>query len=329
VRVVWLLPDLQYHAAARQASLVVPELVRLGHEVTVADMRAGGPLTGDLPVRVLATRHDLPIRVLFSLDSLLREQPFDLIHAWRLPALRAIGAVRIRPGRKAKLLVSEPRRGGRFTPIDRLLLQRADRIAPDDAPLAVPPLARVPWPRPLRLPAGARVIACLGDIDRDHNFKEAVWAFDVLKFVYPELHLVIIGDGPERMRVLDFARTVAGDDPRIHIVTDRTDGPNLLFNADVVWVIKRTPGGAQTALEARAAGVPVVAADWPTVAHALDHGKAGLLVPPHDPVTLAKVTRSILDDPAVKARLLAAPPSPGTAEVAAFWSSLYSEVVGR
>lgn len=79
----------------------------------------------------------------------------------------------------------------------------------------------------------------------------------------------------------------------------------------------------QTALEARAAGVPVVAADWPAVARALDHGQAGLLVPPRDPVTLSKVTRTILDDPAVKARLLAAPPTPGIAEVTAFWSRIF------
>lgn len=320
LRVLWLLPDLGYNAPARQAALVVPALRAIGLDVSVASMYAGPGLGEGLEVPNLATPHDLPIRVLVELERLLRTEPFDLIHAWRLPALRAIVAVRMKPGRHAKLLVSEPRQGGRFTPIDRFLLRRADRIAADDSPKAIPDLTPAPWPRPLRLPDDAQVIACLGEFDRAHYFRDAVWAFDVLKFVYPRLHLVFIGDGPERLRVHEFSQALGGEAARVRFVTDRGPGPNLLHHADLVWIPRRAAGGDQVALEARSIGVPVVATS-------VVPGD-GIRVPAGDPVALAKASRPILDGPRRPRVATTASQQDRNQSVATFWKSLYSEVAG-
>jgi glycosyltransferase involved in cell wall biosynthesis len=49
--------------------------------------------------------------------------------------------------------------------------------------------------------------------------------------------------------------------------------------------------------EARAAGCAVVGTAVGGVPELLEHGKAGLLVPPHDPAALADVFRRVLKDP--------------------------------
>lgn len=330
MRVLWLVPDLGYTAVGRQCELVVPELEKLGVAVTVAAMRAGRGLATGLPVLNLATRQDLPLRVLFELQALLRTEAFDVVHAWRLPALRAMASVRVVSGHRGKLVVSEPRRGGRWTLLDRLLPARADRIAPEDAPRAVPRIEPAPWPRRLRLPPDARVIVGLGDFTRERGFRDAAWAFDVLSFVYPELHLVLIGEGPERARVLDFVRSIKGAEQRVHFLPEREPGPGLLHHAVAVWIPSRRPCGEQVAAEAQAIGVPVVATRWPGMERILDDGRAGALVPPGDPVALAMATRPILDDPARGAELVAAGRKLATgrtpATAAVFWRQLYSQL---
>ena len=68
------------------------------------------------------------------------------------------------------------------------------------------------------LPDGAPWLMTLGQLTADHGFRDAVWAFDVLKFVYPDIHLVIVGDGPERDRLVHFSHRLGGHDIRTHFV---------------------------------------------------------------------------------------------------------------
>jgi len=59
------------------------------------------------------------------------------------------------------------------------------------------------------------------------------------------------------------------------------------------------------ALEAMAAGVPVVAARAGGIPHVVDHGRTGLLVEPGSGAALAEGIRALLRDPGLRARLAA------------------------
>src|SRR5437588_10509521 len=93
MRVLYLLPDLGFSAAARRVSLLAPALPRDRFTPHVAVLGRAGPFAEPLraagvPVHELAGRRADP-RALSRLYRLLRELRPDLVHAWRLPAARA------------------------------------------------------------------------------------------------------------------------------------------------------------------------------------------------------------------------------------------------
>ncbi|SHF73708.1 glycosyltransferase [Geodermatophilus nigrescens] len=79
-----------------------------------------------------------------------------------------------------------------------------------------------------------------------------------------------------------------------------------LEHAEVVLVPSRAEPFGNTAVEAQLAGRPVVASAVQGLQEIVTSGEDGLLVPPGDAAALADAVASLLDDPALAARLAAA-----------------------
>jgi glycosyltransferase involved in cell wall biosynthesis len=118
----------------------------------------------------------------------------------------------------------------------------------------------------------------------------------MLKYVFPDLHLILIGDGPDRSRLEQFVRLIEAEG-HVHFLGHQPDAAALLGHAEVVWVPSRKHGGVNVALEAMAAGRPVVASRLPALAEVLSDGKTGFLIDPGDKMALARKTRWLLHDP--------------------------------
>jgi glycosyltransferase involved in cell wall biosynthesis len=335
VKLLFLLPDFGYHAAARQVSLLAKALGSLAPparlDVHAAALGPDGPLAAPLraagvPVHALGTGRRPDPAAWWRWRRLVAELRPDVVHAWRLPGLRAAGALaalgRLRGRRPFRLVVSEPDRGGRCTAADRRFLSLADAVTaehpagadrlqrlgvPADRAHALPPAVAPPpgEPPPLGvpLPPGARLVMCAGSLTATHGFRDALWATDILKYVYPDLHLVIVGDGPERARLRQFARSISRNEVFTHFLPPRPDAAALLRRAEAVWVPSRSECGGQVALEAQAAGRPVVASALPGLAALVRDGETGLLAPPGDPPVWASQTRRLLDDPDLARRI--------------------------
>lgn len=157
----------------------------------------------------------------------------------------------------------------------------------------------------LGIPPTGRLIVVTGRFDATADLKSAVWAFDVVKYVAPDVYLVLVGDGLERGRVERFARALGFDDYRVRFTGARPDCASILALADVVWVTHYR-GGVTTALQALAAGRPVVAFRTPEMTEVLTDHVTGRLVPTDDRVQLAAVTHDLLEQPATAAALGAA-----------------------
>jgi glycosyltransferase involved in cell wall biosynthesis len=147
----------------------------------------------------------------------------------------------------------------------------------------------------LKLPENARVILCVGPLEASKGIKDAIWAFHILGFLYADLYLLLVGEGPEQER-LD--RLAAGLFPeRMIAFGSLPDYGRILARAEVVWVPSLKPRGFNVALEAMAAGKPVVASRLPGLTEIVQDSQTGFLFPSGDKVSLAKKTRLILDDP--------------------------------
>jgi glycosyltransferase involved in cell wall biosynthesis len=105
-----------------------------------------------------------------------------------------------------------------------------------------------------------------------------------------EAEWVLIGDGPEREAVEALGA------PKLRILGLVPSAASRITAFDVLVLSSRTEGTPIVALEAMAAGVPVVATAVGGVPDLLADG-AGVLVPSDDPDTLASAIDSVLSDP--------------------------------
>ena len=112
----------------------------------------------------------------------------------------------------------------------------------------------------------------------------------------PGATLLIVGDGPERHALEAAARQLDG---RVVFTGTRRDARAITGAADVVVIPSESEGLPLAALEALAAGRPIVATAVRGLRDLLDDGRTALLVPPGDPEALAAAVRRVLDDPAL------------------------------
>jgi glycosyltransferase involved in cell wall biosynthesis len=136
----------------------------------------------------------------------------------------------------------------------------------------------------------------LGPIEPHKGFREAVWAFDIVRHLYDDVHFVMIGDGSDRPRVEQFAQQIGVRD-HVHFLGPCAETASYLHRADIVWVPSLRGGGVCSALEAMAAGRPVIASRLPDLAEIVVDGETGFLVEPNNKAALARQTRLLLDDP--------------------------------
>jgi len=109
------------------------------------------------------------------------------------------------------------------------------------------------------------------------------------------LHLVLFGDGPllEASRMLATSLGVA---ERIHFAGYDSEVRAWMAAAQFVVLSSRWEGHVLVALEAMAAGVPLVATACPGIAEWTEHEATALLSPVGDEQALAQSMRRVLDD---------------------------------
>jgi glycosyltransferase involved in cell wall biosynthesis len=319
MRVLLLTPDLTYSGATTQLLLAANELSRQGLVVRVGVLARGGPAGERLhqwgvAVEVLGGRRTAAPGWWLNLRRLLETWQPEVVHVWRPAALWAL-ALATAGRRRSRWMVSGvlsarwPAGGwGR-----RWLLRQADcilvrtraeyqqglawglpasrlRLIPPGVALAGPPAASAP---------GKRWLLGIGPLEAHKGFRDAVWALDVLRRLHPDLELVLVGDGSERERLQRFVSAIALT-AVVHFVGFQPALDTWLRQAVLVWVPSRRSAGVQAALEALAAGVPVVASRVPALQEVLIDGRTGFLVPPGDILALARRSRWVLEQEEVR-----------------------------
>lgn len=146
------------------------------------------------------------------------------------------------------------------------------------------------------------VVGFLGTLTPRHDVSTLVWAVALARTRGLDVHLVIVGDGPERERLGDLVRreSLAGA-TRFTGAVPHAAVASYVSAFDVA-VIPYGPAPSVylsplQLFECLAAERPVVAANVGEVGHCIRDGESGLLYPPGDVQALADAIVSLLRDP--------------------------------
>ena len=215
----------------------------------------------------------IDVEPFFALRRLLKADRPGVVHAFGMTALRALQLCGVRG---LRVVGSDLLHGGhplRGWILNGWLLPGSGRVLAFGAAEAlryrrggvaakriVQATPGVEWNEdtvPVRWP-GHRVILGVGPIAAHKGFRDAVWAFDILHYLFDDLRLAFVGDGPDRWHVGEFAQAI-GVTKWLSFLGKQPTVEPFLGGASIVWVPSRTAGGVCAALEAMAAQRPVVA----------------------------------------------------------------------
>lgn len=185
----------------------------------------------------------------------------------------------------------------------------------------------------LGLKSTARLVLTVGRLTRQKAQRHLVDAVPAVVDRMPDAHVALVGDGPLegalRRRVAKL-----GLEEHVSLLGRRDDVPELLAAADVFVLPSLFEGLPLSALEAMAAGLPVVGTHGCGTAEAVRDGVTGRLVASGDAAALAQAILEVLEQPILAARWGAAGRARfeqefSAAQMARQTAALYDELAHR
>jgi glycosyltransferase involved in cell wall biosynthesis len=148
----------------------------------------------------------------------------------------------------------------------------------------------------------ARLVITVANLREEKNHETLVDAAALLVPDFPELQFQIVGDGPRR-RALEALVSTRRLERSVRFLGHREDVAQLLNEADVFVLPSRSEAFPNGAIEAMAAGLPVVASAVGGLLNLIDSDRTGVLVEPGNPERLAAALRRLFTDRSTAARL--------------------------
>lgn len=311
------------------ASHLLPAMQKRGHDVVLVTSRGNIELPDrdefeGIPIyrfpfqQVLSSRRlDLFMQLRQQISSLAREFDPDLIHlhlSGSTPFLVLKTAELSRVPLIASLHGLLPAELIGPDTVMRRILMRADWITSvsygvlENARSQVPEIAgrasviyngwQIHSSAPSPLPFDPPRLLCAGRIVREKGYHLAVAALARLRPRYPDLRLVIAGEGSERAELEDLARALG--------VWDKVEFTgwihpermvNLMNTVTMIVAPSRDEGLPNIAIQAALMGRPVVGSRVTGLTEVVVDGETGLLVEPDNTEALAGAIASLLDRP--------------------------------
>ena len=159
--------------------------------------------------------------------------------------------------------------------------------------------------RDLGLGDEAVVAVMVGRLGPEKNLFFLLRSFARIAGDVPDLHLVIIGDGPDKEELEEMIQLL-GLASRVHLVgeTPYEEMPNWLALGDFFAFPSVSESHPLAVLEALAAGLPVLGIPGPGVEDTIVDGVNGLLSP-EDTIAFAAQMRRLTTEPELRTRLVA------------------------
>ena len=156
--------------------------------------------------------------------------------------------------------------------------------------------------RPLNTRRAARRIITVANLRSEKSHETLIAAAAELVADFPDVQFQIVGDGPRRaeLEALVRARNL---ERAVVFLGHREDVPDLLNAAGAFALPSRSEAFPNGAIEAMAAGLPVVASAVGGLLDLIEPDRTGLLVPPQNAGALAAALRRLFTEPELARRL--------------------------
>jgi len=305
-RILHIIDSLDYNGSATQLLLLAKGLKQAGYDVHVCALDQHVPRVGEfassgVPTAVIPRRWDIDPLADWQLARHVRRLKPEIVHTWNaVPGMYAafaskaklvVGQYRIRRWRSAWETWAERRAAGRVarfvtnSPTVRqwclqngLPAEKFSVIPSGVEPARPSDVSRVELLRRLGLPDNAKLIGVVGRLVPEKRVRDLIWAADLLRVLHDNLRVLVIGDGPLRAQLEEYAR-LASDLDHIRFLGAGDDVWRIMPHLDVLWNGSENVGQSTAILEAMAAGVPVIASDTPANRELVVEGETGYLIP--------------------------------------------------
>src|SRR5690606_14194702 len=137
----------------------------------------------------------------------------------------------------------------------------------------------------------------VGRLSVEKNHRALIIAFSAWVKKYPDIRLMIYGEGPERASLEKIIADLALQD-RVMLPGAVQNIQAALLAADLFVFPSRYEGFPNALCEAMAMGLPVVASDCSGNAEVIQDGVNGFLFPVDDMSSLTKIVFRLLENPA-------------------------------
>ena len=127
-------------------------------------------------------------------------------------------------------------------------------------------------------------------------------ALELLGQFRSEIFLLIIGDGPERENLEEFASEL-GLASHVIFTGFREDAAMFYKITDIFLLTSFSEGTAMTLLEAMASGLPCIATDVGGNPEIVMNGETGFIIPSRDEKILAEKIRELLGNDLMRKRM--------------------------
>ncbi len=262
MKVLHLASNLGINSTAKYLATLLPYLPSRQLVIALGPTEPFGDILRDSKIEVerIRFRSLLDLKAYESLIARVNAFQPDLVHVWGNTAAIRANVMRL-PYRSASTRIVI----GDLTTtkgMNQFLINRIMKLAiaiRDSEPTGFlfdsPALSKAN----LGLPEDSQIILNAGGFDEVSQQRNAIWAFDMLRYSEPRVQLVILGDGPQRETLEEFARSIGKGDDRVHFLGIRSDVRSVLAISSAVLLTHRS-GGRSFALESVASAVPVIAA---------------------------------------------------------------------
>jgi glycosyltransferase involved in cell wall biosynthesis len=152
----------------------------------------------------------------------------------------------------------------------------------------------------LHIAGDKKVALIVGRLSRE---KDHLTLLDALRALPEPVHLLIVGEGPERARIERYIRET-GSEEHVTLIGQVPSAEPYYPMADIAVLSSLSEGSPNALLEAMAAGVPVVATTVGGIPEIVTHGQSALLVAPGDRKAMAASITRLLHDRELADRLI-------------------------